>query len=182
MTGPGRLFAVVGPSGAGKDTLIAAAAARRPDLAVVRRVITRPADAGGEDFEAVDRAEFRRRKAAGRFALDWQAHGLCYGIPSGIDAVLAAGRDVIFNGSRAVLREAAARYPCLKVLHVTASPAILAERLAGRGRESPGEIAERLERAGYALPDGLDMACIRNDGTVAAAAEALLACLQPESG
>ena len=43
----GQIFAVVGPSGAGKDTLMAAAARARPDLHIVRRVITRPATAGG---------------------------------------------------------------------------------------------------------------------------------------
>ena len=69
-----RLFPVVGPSGAGKDTLMAAAAAR-PGVALVRRVITRPAAAGGEDFDGVTPAEFARRRAACDFALDWQAHG-----------------------------------------------------------------------------------------------------------
>ena len=41
----GRLFAIVGPSGAGKDTLIQGALAARPGLSVVRRVITRPTSA-----------------------------------------------------------------------------------------------------------------------------------------
>lgn len=48
----GRLFAVVGPSGAGKDTLIAAALAARPDLAIVRRVITRPVEARASPLRA----------------------------------------------------------------------------------------------------------------------------------
>ena len=92
----GRLFAVVGPSGAGKDTLMAAAAARVPALRLARRVITRPADAGGEDFDGVTEAAFQRRLAAGAFALHWQAHGLHYGIPAAIDQDLAAGRCVLF--------------------------------------------------------------------------------------
>jgi ribose 1,5-bisphosphokinase len=46
------IFAVVGPSGAGKDLLIQGALAARPDLRLVRRVITRPADSGAEDHEA----------------------------------------------------------------------------------------------------------------------------------
>ncbi|MBC7181481.1 MAG: phosphonate metabolism protein/1,5-bisphosphokinase (PRPP-forming) PhnN, partial [Roseovarius sp.] len=61
MSGPGRAFAVVGPSGAGKDTLIDAARAARPDLQVIRRVITRPEALGGEDFEGVSEVEFDRR-------------------------------------------------------------------------------------------------------------------------
>ncbi|MCA1777207.1 MAG: phosphonate metabolism protein/1,5-bisphosphokinase (PRPP-forming) PhnN, partial [Loktanella sp.] len=144
MSGPGRLFAVVGPSGAGKDTLIAAACRARPALVRARRVITRPAAAGGEDFEGVSAAEFARRRAAGDFAIDWRAHGLCYAIPAVIDADLAAGRDVAFNGSRAALAQAVARYPALRVLLVTAPAGVLARRLAARGREDAGRIAARL--------------------------------------
>ena len=42
------IFAIVGPSGAGKDTLIEGALKQRPDLRLIRRVITRPTGAGGE--------------------------------------------------------------------------------------------------------------------------------------
>lgn len=176
----GRLFAVVGPSGVGKDTLLAAVQSARPGLHVARRVITRPAGAGGEVFEAVTEAEFARRLAEGAFALHWRAHGLCYGIPAMIDGVLAEGRDVLFNGSRAMLGEAAARYPGLRVLHVTARPETLARRLAGRRRESAEEIAARLERADHALPDGLAVTPIANDGALSEAVAALIAALQPE--
>lgn len=176
----GRLFAVVGPSGAGKDTLLAAAAAARPDLTIARRVITRPAEAGGEPFEGVSPAEFAARAAAGAFALSWSAHGLHYGIPAGIDATLAAGRDVAFNGSRAVLEEAARRYPGLTVIHVTAPAPVLAARLAARGRESADDIAARLARAAFTLPPGLTVRVVDNGGPLAAGTAAFLAALQPE--
>ena len=129
------VFAIVGPSGAGKDTLLAGALAARPDLVLLRRVITRPTEAGGEDFDGVTVAEFARRKAAGDFALDWQAHGLFYGIPA---ALLDPARDVLFNGSRAALPAAQARFPGLVVIVVTAPVAVLAARLAARGREHRG--------------------------------------------
>ncbi len=176
----GRIFAVVGPSGAGKDTLLAAAARARPDLVVVRRVITRPEAAGGEPYEGVSAAEFADRAARGDFALTWGAHGLRYGIPAAIDAELAAGRDVAFNGSRAVLAEAAARYPGLVVVHVTAPVPVLAARLAARGREGVEEIAARLARAPFALPPGLTVRRVDNSGTPEAGAAAFLAALQPE--
>ncbi|MFN6976595.1 MAG: phosphonate metabolism protein/1,5-bisphosphokinase (PRPP-forming) PhnN [Gemmobacter sp.] len=177
----GRLFAVVGPSGAGKDTLLSAAAAARPDLAIARRVITRPEAAGGEPFEGVSEAEFAARAARGEFALTWAAHGLHYGIPASIDADLAAGRDVAFNGSRAVLAEAAARYPALVVILVTAPVPVLAARLAARGRESEADIAARLTRAGFALPGGLTLRRVDNGGALDAGIAAFLAALQPES-
>jgi len=163
--GEGRLIAVVGPSGAGKDTLIEAARSARPDLYFARRVITRPAEAGGEDYEAVDDLEFQRRLARGDFAFHWRAHGLSYGVPADIDDVLAAGRDVIFNGSREALPGIAARYPDLRVVLVTAPIAVLANRLARRGRESRKEIEARLSRAKSESPEGAIV--VVNDGTVA---------------
>ncbi|GGD31398.1 phosphonate metabolism protein/1,5-bisphosphokinase (PRPP-forming) PhnN [Sinisalibacter lacisalsi] len=176
-----RIFAIVGPSGVGKDSLMRAAAERLPELHLVRRVITRDPDAGGEDFHAVSRNAFQRLRADGAFALDWEAHGLHYGIPAEVELRLTRGETVLFNGSRAMLGQAAAVFPALRVVHVTARPEVLAARLAGRGRETPGEIAARLERARLALPAGLDVAEIDNSGALETAAEALVALLQPAS-
>ena len=176
----GRLFAVVGPSGAGKDTLMAAARAARPDLAIARRVITRPEGPGDEPFEGVSAAEFARRRAAGAFALDWEAHGLSYGIPVAIDRALEEGRDVLFNGSRAMLGDAWELYPGLTVIHVTARIPVLAERLAARGRESRDDIARRLARSSYEIPYGVPIRVVENNGPLDRAVAAFLAALQPE--
>ena len=176
---PGQIFAVVGPSGAGKDSLIAGAVALRPDLVWARRVITRPNDAGGEPFEGVGKAEFDTRKAAGEFVLDWQAHGLSYGIPASIRVDLAAGRDVVFNGSRAELPAALRQFSGLIVILVTASPDSLAHRLAARGREGMADIAQRLQRSDYAMPAGIVARTVVNDGTLAKGVTRFLAALQP---
>jgi ribose 1,5-bisphosphokinase len=172
------LFAIVGPSGAGKDTLIAGAIAARPDLTLVRRVITRPEAAGGEDFEGVSGAEFARRRDAGDFALDWQAHGLCYGLPK---AQLAMDGGVIFNGSRAALPLALQRFPHLRVIVITAPDAILAQRLAARGRETEADIRQRLARAAFTLPKDIPARIVTNDATPAEGVARLLSALQPES-
>ncbi len=172
------IFAVVGPSGAGKDTLIAGAMAQRPDLRLVRRVITRPTEASGEDFEGVSTQEFQLRRERGEFALHWEAHGLSYGIPK---AHVDGPGDVIFNGSRAALPLALQVFPALRVILVTAPDAVLAGRIQGRGRESDGDIAARLDRAGFALPDGVAASVVMNDGSVAEGVERLLAALQPIS-
>ncbi|MDZ4093450.1 MAG: phosphonate metabolism protein/1,5-bisphosphokinase (PRPP-forming) PhnN [Paracoccaceae bacterium] len=177
-----RVFIVVGPSGAGKDTLIDAARAARPDIRVLRRVITRPEAAGGEDFEGVSPAEFTRRKAAGDFVLDWQAHGLCYGIPRAGFAGIGPEQCAVFNGSRAMLAAAKAAFAGLVVIHVTAPLAVLAARLAARGREAPADIVARLERAGYDLPADLDCRVVDNGGTRAQGIAGFLAALQPERG
>jgi len=173
----GALVAVVGPSGAGKDTLLAALTAARPDLMLARRAITRPIDAGGEDHEALSRDDFARQLAEGRFLVHWQAHGLSYGIPRAVLDDVAAGRMVLFNGSRAALPAAWAAWPALRVVMVTAPVALLAERLAARGRESAAEIAARLDRGGLAVPEGA--AVVMNDATVAEGVARLAAALSP---
>ena len=177
----GRLFAVVGPSGAGKDTLIDAARAARPDLMVVRRAITRPQSAGGEDFDGVTDADFDARLQSGAFALWGKANGLRYGIPAGAIALRDAGRGVLFNGSRAALDQAAVRFPDLVVIRVTAPSQVLMERLLARGRETREEITARIARSGLDLPAGLRVVDVINDGPLPQATAAFLAALQPVS-
>ena len=145
----GMLVIVVGASGVGKDSLLAAAReafAGREDIRFQRRVVTRAADAANEPHESVDEATFERRRRAGHFAIDWQAHGLHYGIPMTTIDALAEGRVVVVNGSRKALPRFATRFPRRHIVHVTVSPETLARRLRARGRESEAAIAERLER------------------------------------
>lgn len=145
---------------------MSAVAAARPGIFLVRRVITRQADAGGEDFEAVSEPEFARRQAAGDFLLSWQAHGLHYGIPQGLSARLDQGEDALVNLSRSVLQEAQAKFPGFRTLVLTAPVPVLAARLAARGRESAEEIEGRLARAGFALPDGIRADVVENAGAL----------------
>lgn len=177
----GQLFAIVGPSGAGKDTLIQGALTARPGLSVVRRVITRATGAGGEDFEGVTPEDFAARRAAGEFALDWQAHGLRYGIPRAALAPLSQGEDVLFNGSRLGLLQASAMWPGLRVIHVTAPATVLQARLTARGRESADDIAARIARASAPLPDGLVVTTVMNDASPEDGIARFLAALQPVS-
>jgi ribose 1,5-bisphosphokinase len=168
----GRLVLVAGPSGAGKDTVLNYAKARLagdPGFVFSRRVITRPADAS-EDHEPVTEAEFFRR----RFALSWQAHGLHYGIPAGIETDLAAGRTVIANVSRGVIAGARQNHRCL-VIEITAPPAVLAARLAARQREAAADIAARLAR--NPAEAGADIT-IMNDASPEAAGDAFVAALK----
>lgn len=162
------LVLVVGPSGAGKDTLLdGARAALAGNTAFVfpGREITRPAEAGGEDHIPVDDATFALREAAGGYALTWRAHGLAYGVPAAIVDDLALDRTVVVNVSRGVLDEARARFGALRVLVVTADPEILARRLSLRGRESAADIAQRLARAEAIPVAGDDVVVVQNDST-----------------
>lgn len=173
----GTLHLVVGPSGAGKDTLIDAARTARPDLYIPRRVITRPAVAGGEQHFAATPHEFAAQAEGGAFALSWAAHGLRYGIPVDIEAQLATGRPVLINVSRSVVDEARWRFAPLRVIVITAPIEVLAARLAGRGRETADDIAKRLARAPFATPEGEDVWLVDNGGTVTAGVAGFLAAL-----
>ena len=176
----GTLFLVVGPSGAGKDTLIRAAQsslAADPSVVFARRVITRRAADPAEDFDSVRRDDFAARKAAGGFMLAWRAHGTDYGIPARYASDLAAGRSVVANVSRGAIVDAASRFAPVRVIEVTASPAVLARRLAARGREDEAAIAARLRRA-VKLPEGVATVHIVNDGTLDDAVRAFVAALR----
>jgi len=165
----GTLTLVVGPSGAGKDTLMAGARALLAgqwEFAFPPREITRPAEAGGEDHVPVTETQFRDRCLHDRYALWWRAHGLWYGVPRAIDGALAHGRTVVVNASRAVIDEARDTYLDLRVVHVTAPPRVLARRLAARGRESEDEIAARLARAGAYAVTGPGVDILSNDGSI----------------
>ncbi|KAA1185469.1 phosphonate metabolism protein/1,5-bisphosphokinase (PRPP-forming) PhnN [Rhizobium tropici] len=177
----GTLAVVVGPSGAGKDTLMNLAArhfAGRPDVHFVRRVITRDGDAGNEDHRSVSEADFDAMEQARAFAVSWEAHGLKYGIPAEVVDVLAQGNLVIANGSRSALHHFQAAFPRLKVINITARREVLAERLMARGRENREDVLKRLERSALTVQGSYDVADIDNSGTLEEAERAIVSVLE----
>lgn len=177
----GTMIVVVGPSGAGKDTLIDYAAERlrhHSDVHFVRRVITRDSDAGGENHVGCSEDAFQQKKVAGEFCVSWSAHGLHYGIPASVKEHLTRGGVAVANGSRSALPHFRSAFPSLKVVVVTARPEILSARLASRGRESMSEIMGRLDRKVDAICGDFDVTTIDNSGEIEEAGLALLALVQ----
>ncbi len=142
---PGKLIWLVGPSGSGKDSLLAALRQREhPQLLVAHRYITRPFNAGSENHIALSEHEFFTRAEQHLFALSWHANNTYYGIGVEIDLWLHAGFDVVANGSRAHLALARERYgEVLVPICLAVSPPVLRQRLEQRGRENALEIAQR---------------------------------------
>jgi thymidine phosphorylase len=165
----GIFFFVVGPSGAGKDSLIEGARAQLGDTGryvFARRTITRPTGAPGEDHNGVTEAQFNSSVSAGDFLITWEAHGLSYGLPADLLAALNDGCNVIANGSRKMIRELAGRVPRLIVVEVTASTDVLAARIMARGRETALEARARVMRQVEPLPVDIETIRVNNDGAL----------------
>ena len=176
----GVFICVVGPSGVGKDTLIAATCERLshdPRFAFPRRWITRPPGAR-ERAEELGRQELARRRAAGGCALHWEAHGIAYAIPGNVDREIAAGRTVVCNVSRGVVADALVRFPRVATVVVAASRTTLAARLAARGREGAQDQQRRLSRRPRPLPPGMPTVTIDNTGALETATAAFIEALR----
>ena len=175
----GKFFFVVGPSGAGKDSLLSGVQPLLPpgEFIFARRVITREAMAHTEDHDSCSEADFIAREQKGDFLITWQAHGLMYGLPASLLEAIASGVHVIANGSRNMITELQRKVPSLQVIEVNAPIDVLRTRLSARSRETPEEIERRLERSSLTLPDGVPSVRVMNDLSLAIGVSRLKAAL-----
>ncbi len=166
----GRMILVVGPSGAGKDTLIRAASEALvddPQFHFPKRSVTRSSDEAREAHDSLSDEAFRALESQGGFCLSWQAHGLSYGIPTEVQRVLERGETVVVNASRTVVTAASRRFPNLEVIHVTAGPDVIARRLASRPGTREEETDHRLARQVNWQDAKIEVREIVNDGPLA---------------
>lgn len=169
----GAWIFICGPSGAGKDSVIAAARqalSTRTDIVFARRMVTRAVQAGSE-HDPVTEPQFHALIAAGALRWRWQAHGFYYGIAEQYTAEVLAGRLVVVNGSRGHVSGLPAS-PDVRRVQITADPHQLATRLAQRCRDPADAILERLAR--NAQFSGMETDCvIVNNAELAVAAQRL---------
>jgi guanylate kinase len=152
IAGPGLLFVVSGPSGAGKDTLVDALREQMPRLRYSISATTRAPREGeteGVHYFFLSHEEFERRREAGDL-LEWREYnGNLYGTPRDyIEGSIAQGYDIILKpevyGARAVKQA----YPdAVLIFLVPDRFSSLRERLLARRTETNEEIARRLEIA-----------------------------------
>jgi guanylate kinase len=151
-TGPGLLFVVSGPSGAGKDTLVEALREQRSTLRYSISATTRPPrpeERNEEHYFFVSEAEFDRLLRTGGLLESREYNGNLYGTPRDfIERSLTEGYDVILkpevNGALAVK---AAHPDAVLIFLVPDRFSNLRERLLARRTETNEEIARRLEIA-----------------------------------
>ncbi|WP_054313559.1 phosphonate metabolism protein/1,5-bisphosphokinase (PRPP-forming) PhnN [Mesorhizobium sp. 1M-11] len=172
----GTLVVVVGPSGAGKDSVIGYARERlatRSDILFVRRIVTREATADAEDHDSLSEVAFAEAQGEGRFAVSWQANGLSYALPRSVMDHVSRGDTAIANGSRGAIEDIRAAFANVIVVGLTARPEIIAARLSARGRETAEEIGRRVERGLKLGAYGQDIT-IDNSAELQTAGEALI--------
>ncbi len=173
------LIYVIGPSGAGKDTLLAYARAHVDPgrILFAHRYITRSMMATGENHIALSRDEFNARRDAGLFSLSWESHGNAYGIGIETDLWRKHNFVVVVSGARAAWTAAKERYPNIVGILIDAPAELRAARLAARGREDEVAIRARMKRE---IPMALDTSIHRldNSGSVEEAGEALVRLLR----
>lgn len=163
----GHLVLIVGPSGAGKDSVLDGARARfLGDRSVIfpRRFVTRLSSPASEDHVSLTEMEFAIAVADDAFALWWGAHGNFYGIGCSIQGDLAAGAVVAVNCSREAVGEALERFGNVTVVEITAPADVLVSRILARGRETAEEALRRVSRQVAPYPAGTRLVRIVNDG------------------
>lgn len=150
--GPGSLFVIAAPSGAGKTTLTRLALAQNPRLALSISTTTRaprPGEQDGVHYHFVSVDAFKAMLAAGEFLESAEVHGNFYGTTRrGIEALLSEDRDVILEIDWQGAQQIRKIYPeSVGVFIVPPSFDVLETRLQGRGQDSAEIIARRVANA-----------------------------------
>ena len=156
LRGPGELFVLSAPSGAGKTTLIRRLFQTHPRLReTIRFAVShttrtpRPGEVEGVDYHFVDRDAFEELVAADGF-LEWAVvHGQLYGTSyRAIESLRGQGIDVLLDIDVQGAEQVRHKHPEVPTLFVLPpSYESLETRLRGRGSERSEEIARRLAAA-----------------------------------
>ena len=181
-----RLIYVMGPSGAGKDSLLDWLKSKLPPQSPIhfaKRTIDRPLQALGEQHESVDSATFERLQQEQSFAMHWLANGRQYGVRHAELEPLKQQHWLLVNGSRAYLPEALRQFEGMSVLHISASADILRARLLARQRETPEAVEARVQRAvAFSVPPICHCMSVLNDTSLDEAGAVLLNALSSLPG
>lgn len=165
-----KVFVITGPSGVGKGTLIKKLLERVPDLALSVSATTRSPRAGevdGVDYHFLTEEQFQERKAAKDFLEFASYSGNHYGtLNSELERCLDKGRSVVLEievqGAQQVRQS---KPDSIQIFIAPPDPAVLRERLTGRGTDSAEAIDKRLKVAEQELgaQDDFDRRIVNDD-------------------
>jgi guanylate kinase len=182
-----KVFVITGPSGVGKGTLIKELLSRVPNLELSVSATTRAPREGevdGRDYHFLTPEEFDERIGAEDFLEFATYSGNLYGtLRSEVERRLSEGHSVVLEievqGARQVR---AAMRESVQVFIAPPDPAVLRERLLGRGTDSAAAIDSRLEVASQEIAAQDEFAYrVVNDDLERAAGE-LVAIVRGELG
>ena len=165
-----KVFVITGPSGVGKGTLIKQLLERVPDLALSVSATTRQPREGeedGRDYHFLTEGQFQERRDAGDFLEFASYSGNHYGtLNSELDRCLEKGRSVVLEievqGAQQVRQT---RGDSIQIFIAPPDPAVLRDRLRGRGTDSAEAIDKRLQVAEQELgaQDDFDHRIVNDD-------------------
>lgn len=168
--GPGIVFIVSAPSGAGKTTLTREVLSIHPEMSLSVSCTTRTPrerETPGEDYHFLSETAFRRRLSAGDFAEWAEVHGQLYGTPRRLlESRVRRGQDVLLDidvqGARQI-RERFAGTVAIFVLPPSLDE--LRRRLSGRGTDARKTIAQRWRNARHEIREiqGYDYFIVNHD-------------------
>jgi len=150
--GPGSLFIVAAPSGAGKTSLVRALVDSVENVVVSVSTTTRaarPGEIDGVDYHFVDVATFEGLIGAGRFLEHARVFDNYYGTSEEtVRSRLERGLDVILEIDWQGAQQVRQRLPdCCSVFILPPSRQVLENRLRARGQDGEALIARRMRDA-----------------------------------
>ena len=184
---PPLLLVLSGPSGVGKDVVLASLAERGLPFHRVPTVTTRrrrPGERDGVDYRFLNDEEYDRLLAVGGLLEHAEVYGLRYGVPAApVREALARGEDVVVRVDvqgaatlRRMLPEA------VLVFLAPASMEELEERLRRRHTEDEDVLRRRLETARREMEQQslFDHVVVNADGHLEEAVDCLAAIIEAE--